>query len=87
MSVAICSEYVLARIVVPWQCAVVLLFTWMYVVMGRLGRLVAIVAFRSGLYLGRPCLGVINTPNDFFAALPGALWRLPILGLLSESLK
>ena len=27
----------LARIVVPWQCAVVLLFTWMYVVMGRLG--------------------------------------------------
>ena len=32
----ICCQF-LARIVVPWQCTVVLLFTWMYVVMGRLG--------------------------------------------------
>ena len=31
-------------------------------------------------------LRLVNTQNDFFAALPGALWRLPILGLLSESL-
>ena len=50
------------------------------------GRLDAIVAFRSGLYLGRSLSRVINTQNDFFVALHGALWRLPILGLLSESL-
>ena len=50
------------------------------------GRLVAIVAFRSGFTWGDHCLRVINTQNDFFAALHGALWRLPILGLLSESL-
>ena len=31
------SCYCMARIVVPWQCAVVLLFSCMYVVMCRLG--------------------------------------------------
>ena len=36
--------------------------------------------FVAALTWGDHCLRVINTQNDFFAALHGALWRLPILG-------
>ena len=50
------------------------------------GRLVAIVAFRSGLYLGRSLSESYKHSKWLFRRTSWCLWRLSILNLLSESL-
>ena len=61
--------------------------SWMYVVTSRLGSTGCnSITLVAAFILGDHCLWVINPLNDFFASPSGALWRLTILGLLSESL-
>ena len=71
---------------VPWQCAVILLSLGCTLSCAGWGRLDAHKHVVAAFTWGDHCLTVINTQNDFFGALADALWRLPILGLLSESL-